>query len=60
MIKNKILNIQIIFKSILIYEKYVKNILDFQTNLCFTKHYKNSFQKLFFIAIFKNSYQTWT
>ena len=57
MIKNKVLNIKIIFK---IYCKQVKNILGFKTNFCFIKYhiivFKNCFEKLFFRTIFKNSY----
>ena len=62
MIKNKILDIRIIFKT---YLKQLKTgkffFLSFQINFCSIKYqrtnFQNCFQKLFFKTIFENSYQ---
>ena len=61
MIKNKVVNIKIIFKNI---KEWVKNNFRFPNKFLFYKISDNSFQKLFlktifFRTIFKNSYQTW-
>ena len=61
MIKNKVVNIKIIFKNI---KEWVKNNFRFPNKFLFYKISYNSFQKLFlktifFRTVFKNSYQTW-
>ena len=61
MIKNKVVNIKIIFKNI---KEWVKNNFRFPNKFLFYKISDNSFQKLFlktifFRTVFKNSYQTW-
>ena len=47
MIKNKILDIKIIFKTYLKILKQIKNILSFQTNFYSTKHYIMIFENYF-------------
>ena len=62
MIKNKILDIKIIFKPYLKLLKTDLKYFRFLNKFFFTKHqivvFKNCSQKLFFKSIFKNNYQT--
>ena len=44
MIKNKVVNMKIIFKMYLKNKKYVKNILVFQTDFCSTKYSRTTFK----------------
>ena len=55
MIKNKVMDIKIIFK---IYLKILKTTLGFQTDFYFIKYQEKSFQKLFLKIILENGYET--
>ena len=55
MIKNKTLNIKIIFKTYLkIFKKKVKNISGSQTDFCFAKHQRTIF-KIWFSRLFSKT-----